>query len=279
MSLQVIFCVWAFVFWNIFGGCLCFSCYFCLCMWPEYVEDDYWVLTPSAPVATFSLLQHTIFGIVSLCNTMAISFSMVSCSLSISLTILSPAVAVSWAGACCAHDSCCMVRHMVVLWKLGLHPSILTQILSHILPVYSFNSPTRRKLARGLGMEVTNASTLQEFAVPELVLITHLYGTAVGTMPTGRPVTQPTVSHTLVISTTKSCPFSLCPMSLVTSWDGMIGTVLGESLYFWQISCFSTHFFCVINHTALLFNLISPPCTWESLPILSFSSFWEAWFV
>ena len=163
----------------------------------------------------------------------------------------------------------------VETWFVSFH----FNINSFLYTVYSFNSLTRRKLARGLRMKVTNASTLQEFAVPGLVLITHFHGTAVSTMPTGRPVTQSTVSHTLTISSTKSCPFSLWPMSLVTSSDGTIGTFLWESLHFWEIPYFSIHFFCVINHTALLFNLISPQCIWESLPILSFASFWNAWFV
>lgn len=126
MSLEIIFCVCSFVFWDDLGGCLCFSCYFCLHTWAEYVEDDYQVWAASAPVATFSLCQHTVFGIVFICNITAVSSSMVSSSLSISLTILSPIVAASWVRVCCAHRSSCMVQHMALLWKLGLCSSILT---------------------------------------------------------------------------------------------------------------------------------------------------------
>lgn len=38
---------------------------------------------------------------------------------------------------------------------------------------------------------------------------------------------------------------------LVTSWDGMIGSFLWESLHLWQIPYPSIHFFCLINHTTL----------------------------
>lgn len=106
---------------------------------------------------------------------------------------------------------------MALLWKLGLCPSILTQILSYILSAYSFNSPTRRKLARGPRREVINASTPQEFAAPELVLNTRFHGSAVGKMPTGRPLMQSAESHMLTVYSTKSCPVSLWSMSLVTS--------------------------------------------------------------
>lgn len=72
----------------------------------------------------------TRFGLVFICSIMDVSSSMASYSLSISLTILPPTISVSWVGACYAFCSSCYVQHMVLLWKLGLHPSILTQILS-----------------------------------------------------------------------------------------------------------------------------------------------------
>lgn len=56
-------------------------------------------------------------------------------------------------------------------------------------------------------MKVTNASTLWEFAVLELVLITYFHGTDAGTVPAGRPVTQSTVSHTLTIFQPKAVHF------------------------------------------------------------------------
>lgn len=51
--------------------------FFCLHMWPEYVEYDCWLLTASALVATFSLYLHTIFGLIFIWNIMDVSCSMV----------------------------------------------------------------------------------------------------------------------------------------------------------------------------------------------------------